>query len=169
MKRNLPLPWAESPWSAQGRNPHWLGPAQVFRGPGGPCVPITTGGPHLWTRSHVRRHSGSTAQPPHFLTRTRAPRSLVLLPCGAEVTALSPTSATNKNRSMRVGAAASVGPAGHCGSVELWADGWGRVNASTGGWAPGSRAPLLWQNLPSYWAHMHLPLSQRPQMAMHVH
>jgi hypothetical protein len=27
----------------------------------------------------------------------------------------------------------------------------------------------LWQNLPSYWAHMHLPLSQRPQTAMHVH
>jgi hypothetical protein len=29
--------------------------------------------------------------------------------------------------------------------------------------------PLVWQNLPSYWAHMHLPLSQRPQTAMHVH
>jgi hypothetical protein len=28
---------------------------------------------------------------------------------------------------------------------------------------------LMWQNLPSYWDHMHLPLSQRPQMAMHVH
>jgi hypothetical protein len=27
----------------------------------------------------------------------------------------------------------------------------------------------LWQNLPSYWAHMHLSLSQRPQTAMHVH
>jgi hypothetical protein len=27
----------------------------------------------------------------------------------------------------------------------------------------------LWQNLPCYWAHMHLPLSQRPQAAMHVH
>jgi hypothetical protein len=27
----------------------------------------------------------------------------------------------------------------------------------------------LWQNLPSYWAHMHLPMSQRPQTAMHVH
>jgi hypothetical protein len=27
----------------------------------------------------------------------------------------------------------------------------------------------LWQNLPSYWAHMHLTLSQRPQTAMHVH
>jgi hypothetical protein len=27
----------------------------------------------------------------------------------------------------------------------------------------------LWQNLPSYWAHMHLPLSQRHQTAMHVH
>jgi hypothetical protein len=27
----------------------------------------------------------------------------------------------------------------------------------------------LWQNLPSYWAHMHLPLSQRPQTGMHVH
>jgi hypothetical protein len=27
----------------------------------------------------------------------------------------------------------------------------------------------LWQNLPSYWAHMHLPLYQRPQTAMHVH
>jgi hypothetical protein len=24
-------------------------------------------------------------------------------------------------------------------------------------------------NLPSYWAHMHLPLSQRLQTAMHVH
>jgi hypothetical protein len=31
-----------------------------------------------------------------------------------------------------------------------------------------SRPPSLWQNLPSYWAHMHLSLSQRPQMAMHV-
>jgi hypothetical protein len=27
----------------------------------------------------------------------------------------------------------------------------------------------LWQNLPSYWVHMHLSLSQRPQTAMHVH
>jgi hypothetical protein len=27
----------------------------------------------------------------------------------------------------------------------------------------------LWQNLPSYWAHMHLSLSQRPQTVMHVH
>jgi hypothetical protein len=27
----------------------------------------------------------------------------------------------------------------------------------------------LWQNLPSYWAHMHLSLSQRPQTDMHVH
>jgi hypothetical protein len=27
----------------------------------------------------------------------------------------------------------------------------------------------LWQNLPSYCAHMHLSLSQRPQTAMHVH
>jgi hypothetical protein len=27
----------------------------------------------------------------------------------------------------------------------------------------------LWQNFPSYWAHMHLSLSQRPQTAMHVH
>jgi hypothetical protein len=27
----------------------------------------------------------------------------------------------------------------------------------------------LSQNLPSYRAHMHLSLSQRPQMAMHVH
>jgi hypothetical protein len=27
----------------------------------------------------------------------------------------------------------------------------------------------VWQNLPSYWAHMHLSLSQRPQTAMHVH
>jgi hypothetical protein len=27
----------------------------------------------------------------------------------------------------------------------------------------------LWQNLPSYWAHMHLILSHRPQTAMHVH
>jgi hypothetical protein len=27
----------------------------------------------------------------------------------------------------------------------------------------------LWQNLPSYWAHMHLSLFQRPQTAMHVH
>ena len=27
----------------------------------------------------------------------------------------------------------------------------------------------LWQNLPSYWAHMHLTLSQRPQTTMHVH
>jgi hypothetical protein len=25
------------------------------------------------------------------------------------------------------------------------------------------------QNFPSYWAHMQLPLSQRPQTAMHVH
>jgi hypothetical protein len=30
-------------------------------------------------------------------------------------------------------------------------------------------ANMVWQNLPSYWAHMHLPLSQRPQTAMHVH
>jgi hypothetical protein len=30
-------------------------------------------------------------------------------------------------------------------------------------------ALYVWQNLPSYWAHMHLALSQRPQMAMHVH
>jgi uncharacterized protein (DUF2236 family) len=29
--------------------------------------------------------------------------------------------------------------------------------------------PPVWQNLPSYWAHMHLSLSQRPQTAMHVH
>jgi hypothetical protein len=28
---------------------------------------------------------------------------------------------------------------------------------------------MLWQNLPSYWAHMHLSLSQRPHTAMHVH
>jgi hypothetical protein len=32
---------------------------------------------------------------------------------------------------------------------------------------------LLWyqlsQNLPSYWAHMHSPLSQGPQTAMHVY
>jgi hypothetical protein len=28
---------------------------------------------------------------------------------------------------------------------------------------------ILWQNLPSYWAHMHLSLFQRPQTAMHVH
>jgi hypothetical protein len=28
---------------------------------------------------------------------------------------------------------------------------------------------LMWQNLPSYWAHMHLSLSQRPETAMHVH
>jgi hypothetical protein len=27
----------------------------------------------------------------------------------------------------------------------------------------------LWQNLLSYWAHMHLSLSQRPQTATHVH
>jgi hypothetical protein len=27
----------------------------------------------------------------------------------------------------------------------------------------------LWQNLLSFWAHRHLPLSQRPQTAMHVH
>jgi hypothetical protein len=27
----------------------------------------------------------------------------------------------------------------------------------------------LWQNLPSYWAHMHLSLPQGPQTAMHVH
>jgi hypothetical protein len=27
----------------------------------------------------------------------------------------------------------------------------------------------VWQNLPSYLAHMHLTLSQRPQTAMHVH
>jgi hypothetical protein len=27
----------------------------------------------------------------------------------------------------------------------------------------------VWQNLPSYRAHMHLSLSQRPQTAMHVH
>jgi hypothetical protein len=35
----------------------------------------------------------------------------------------------------------------------------------------GYHLPLhkLWQNLPSYWAHMHQPLSQRPQTAMHVH
>jgi uncharacterized coiled-coil protein SlyX len=26
-----------------------------------------------------------------------------------------------------------------------------------------------WQNLPSYWAHMHLSLSHRPQTAMNVH
>jgi hypothetical protein len=32
-----------------------------------------------------------------------------------------------------------------------------------------TKKPKLWQNLPSYWAHMHLPLSKRPQMAMHVH
>ena len=32
-----------------------------------------------------------------------------------------------------------------------------------------SRIPRVWQNLPSYWAHMHLPLSQRPQTTMHVH
>jgi hypothetical protein len=30
-------------------------------------------------------------------------------------------------------------------------------------------ARALWQNLPSYWVHMHLPLSQSPQTAMHVH
>jgi hypothetical protein len=28
---------------------------------------------------------------------------------------------------------------------------------------------FLWQNLPSYRAHMHLSLSQRPQTAMQVH
>jgi hypothetical protein len=27
----------------------------------------------------------------------------------------------------------------------------------------------VWQNLASYWAHMHLSLSRRPQTAMHVH
>jgi hypothetical protein len=27
----------------------------------------------------------------------------------------------------------------------------------------------MWQNLPSYWVHMHLSLSSRPQTAMHVH
>jgi hypothetical protein len=27
----------------------------------------------------------------------------------------------------------------------------------------------LWQNLPSYWAYMHMSLSQRPQTTMHVH
>jgi hypothetical protein len=27
----------------------------------------------------------------------------------------------------------------------------------------------LWQNLPSYWAHMHLSLSQGPQTVVHVH
>jgi hypothetical protein len=27
----------------------------------------------------------------------------------------------------------------------------------------------MWQNLLSYWAHMYLSLSQRPQTAMHVH
>jgi hypothetical protein len=32
-----------------------------------------------------------------------------------------------------------------------------------------SESRLVWQNLLSYWAHMHLSLSQRPQTAMHVH
>jgi hypothetical protein len=27
----------------------------------------------------------------------------------------------------------------------------------------------LWQNLPSYWAHMDLSLSRRPRTAIHVH
>jgi hypothetical protein len=27
----------------------------------------------------------------------------------------------------------------------------------------------VWQNLPSFWAHMHMSLSQRHQTAMHVH
>jgi hypothetical protein len=27
----------------------------------------------------------------------------------------------------------------------------------------------VWQNLSSYWAHMHLSLFRRPQTAMHVH
>jgi hypothetical protein len=35
-----------------------------------------------------------------------------------------------------------------------------------GGGVPGG---TVWQNLPSYWAHMHMSLSQRPQTAMHVH
>ena len=35
--------------------------------------------------------------------------------------------------------------------------------------SPVNKGKPLWQNLPSYWAHMHLSLSQRPQMAMHVH
>jgi hypothetical protein len=38
---------------------------------------------------------------------------------------------------------------------------WSVSNHSSGG--------QLWQNLPSYWAHVHLSLSQRPQTAMHVH
>jgi hypothetical protein len=32
-----------------------------------------------------------------------------------------------------------------------------------------NKSGKMWQNLPSYWAHMHLSLSQRPQTAMHVH
>jgi hypothetical protein len=33
----------------------------------------------------------------------------------------------------------------------------------------GDPSGRLWQNLTSYWAHMHLSLSQRPQTTMHVH
>jgi hypothetical protein len=34
---------------------------------------------------------------------------------------------------------------------------------------PTTVTEVLWQNLPCYWAHMHLSLSRRPQTVLHVH
>jgi hypothetical protein len=40
---------------------------------------------------------------------------------------------------------------------------------STSGTCQFLERSLVWKNLPSYWAHMHLSLSQRPHTTMHVH